>query len=74
MSGSQKAYVSSAHLSQFWSEDCDSSQWIILLFWSALSTSAGDTRIPPRDDGGTQPPLPPLDVLQLSGIFLDQLS
>ena len=59
--GMQSVYVSSAPMSQLWAEDFDSSQWIILLFWSALSTSAGDTRTPPGNDGGLQPPLPPPD-------------
>ena len=54
-------YVSSARLTQLSAEDFVSSQWIIVIFWSALSTSAGDTRTPPGDDGGPQPPLPPPD-------------
>ena len=59
--GMQYVYVSSAPLSQPWAEDFDCSQWLILLFRSALSTPVGDTMIPPGDDGGPKPPLPPPD-------------
>ena len=49
--GMQSIYVSSGPLPLLWGEDFDSSQWFLLLFWSALSTSAGDTKTPPVADG-----------------------
>ena len=60
-------YVSSASLSQLCAEECDSNQWIILLFWSAVSTSTGDARTPTGNLGGPQPPLPPPDHPQVIG-------
>ena len=60
--GMQSVYVSSVPMSQLWAEDVDPSQWIVLLLWSALSTSIGDMQNPPGNDGGLQPPLPPLDL------------
>ena len=48
-------YVSFVPLSRLWVEEFDATQWMIVLFWSALSTSAGDTMTPPGKDGGPPP-------------------
>ena len=57
----QFVHVSSVPLSQLWAEEFDPSQWTILLFWSALSTSLGNVLAPLANYGGSLPPLPPLN-------------
>ena len=58
----QPVCVSSAPLSQLWTESFDPSKRIIMLFWSAGESSTGDVPILPRRlDGHVHgPPLPPL--------------
>ena len=52
--------VSHVNLSHLWTESFDPSHWIIVLFWSAGESSAGDVPVPPVVVDGhlPTPPLP----------------
>ena len=53
--------VSSVPLFHFWVERFGPSQWIVLILWSAVVSSAGVASTPHDQQGGLNPtpPLPP---------------